>query len=165
MLDPPQYTVEVVVKRTWPMTFEGVSHETVKYGREVQDYRKQTRPLVREGAPQRQHSKFQTENNIWSQVPEWTWHQDILTDWPSVVTWLWLWLWLWSWGSRDFNRRVTALTRPRSNCTSKLETHPLVREGVPHQETHNRQTENKNLVMGSRCEPDTKANCPTDRRS
>jgi hypothetical protein len=36
--------------------------------------------LVREGTPQRQHSNFQTENNIWSQVPEWTWHQDILTD-------------------------------------------------------------------------------------
>jgi hypothetical protein len=50
-----------------------------------------TGPLVREGTPQRQHSKFQTENNIWSQVPEWTWHQDWLTDWPSVVTWLWLW--------------------------------------------------------------------------
>jgi hypothetical protein len=30
--------------------------------------RRQTRPLVREGAPQRQHSNFQTENNIWTQV-------------------------------------------------------------------------------------------------
>jgi hypothetical protein len=60
--------------------------------------RRQTRPLVREGTPQRQHSNFQTEYNIWSQVPEWTWHHDILTDWPtvrpSVVTWLWLWLWV-----------------------------------------------------------------------
>jgi hypothetical protein len=55
--------------------------------------RRQTRPLVREGAPQRQHSNFQTENTIWSQVPEWTWHHDILTDWPSVVTWICLWLW------------------------------------------------------------------------
>jgi hypothetical protein len=54
--------------------------------------RKQTRPLVRESAPQGQHSNFQTENNIWSQVTEWIWHQDILTDWPSVVAWLWLWL-------------------------------------------------------------------------
>jgi hypothetical protein len=43
-------------------------------------------------APQRQHRNFQTKNNIWSQVPEWTRHQDILTDWPSVVTWLWLWV-------------------------------------------------------------------------
>jgi hypothetical protein len=54
--------------------------------------RRQTRLLVREGAPQRQHSNFQTEYNTWSRVPEWTWHHDILTDWPSVVTWLWLWL-------------------------------------------------------------------------
>jgi hypothetical protein len=30
--------------------------------------RRQTRPLVKKGAPQRQHSNFQTENNIWSQV-------------------------------------------------------------------------------------------------
>jgi hypothetical protein len=25
---------------------------------------------------------------------EWTRHQDILIDWPSIVTWLWLWHWL-----------------------------------------------------------------------
>jgi hypothetical protein len=29
-----------------------------------------------------------TESNIWSQVPEWARYLDILTDWPSVVTWL-----------------------------------------------------------------------------
>jgi hypothetical protein len=60
---------------------------------------------------------------------------------------------------------VTALARTRNNCTSKLQTHPLVREGATHQETRNRQTENKNLVMGSRWEPDTKTDWPTDRRS
>jgi hypothetical protein len=48
---------------------------------------------------------------------------------------------------------------------SKLQTNPLVREGVPHQETRNRQTENKNLVLGPRWEPDTKADWPTNRRS
>jgi hypothetical protein len=41
---------------------------------------RQTRPLVRECAPQRQHSNFETKNYLWSQVPEWTWHQDILSD-------------------------------------------------------------------------------------
>jgi hypothetical protein len=46
--------------------------------------------------------------------------------------------------------RVTALARPRSNCTSKLHIHPLVREGALHQETHNCQTENKDLVISSR---------------
>jgi hypothetical protein len=40
--------------------------------------------------------------------------------------------------------------------TSKLQTQPLVRDGAPHQETRNRQRENKNLVMGSIWEPDTK---------
>jgi hypothetical protein len=33
---------------------------------------------------------------------------------------------------RDFDPRMTALARPRSNCTSKLQTHPLVREGATH---------------------------------
>jgi hypothetical protein len=32
---------------------------------------------------------------------------------------------------------VTALARTRNNCTSKLQTHLLVREGAPHQETRN----------------------------
>jgi hypothetical protein len=35
--------------------------------------RRQTRPLVGEGAPQRQHSNVQTEYKIWSRVPGWTW--------------------------------------------------------------------------------------------
>jgi hypothetical protein len=48
---------------------------------------------------------------------------------------------------------VTALARSRSNCTSKLKTHPLVRKDAPHQETLNRQTKNKNLVMGSDWSP------------
>jgi hypothetical protein len=47
----------------------------------------------------------------------------------------------------------------------KLDTHPLVREGAPHKETRNRETENKNLVMGSRLEPDTKTDWLTDCRS
>jgi hypothetical protein len=65
----------------------------------------------------------------------------------------------------DLDPRVTALARPRSNCTTKLQTHPLVREGALHQETHNCQIEKKNLVMGSRREPDNKTHWPTDRRS
>jgi hypothetical protein len=32
--------------------------------------RRQARPLVREGAPQRQRSNVQTEYNIWLRVPE-----------------------------------------------------------------------------------------------
>jgi hypothetical protein len=43
--------------------------------------RRQTQTLIRESTPQRQHSNFQTEYNIWSRVPEWTYW---LTDWLTV---------------------------------------------------------------------------------
>jgi hypothetical protein len=46
-----------------------------------------------------------------------------------------------------------------------VQTHPLVREGAQHQETRNCQRENKNLVIGSRREPETKTRWSTDRRS
>jgi hypothetical protein len=39
---------------------------------------------------------------------------------------------------RDFDPRVTALARSKSNCTSKLPTNPIVRGGAPYQETRNR---------------------------
>jgi hypothetical protein len=49
---------------------------------------------------------------------------------------------------------------------SKLQTHPLVREGAPQEKIRNCQTENKNMVMGSKREPDTtKTDWPTDRQS
>jgi hypothetical protein len=65
-----------------------VPDETVKYGykfcatRTIQllHCKLQTRPLVKEGAPQKQGDKFQTGSNIWSQVPEWARYQDILAD-------------------------------------------------------------------------------------
>jgi hypothetical protein len=66
---------------------------------------------------------------------------------------------------RDLDPRVIALARLRSNCMSKLQTNPLVREGAQHQEPQNFLAEKKNLVMSSRWEPDTKIDWPTDRRS
>jgi hypothetical protein len=50
---------------------------------------RQTRPLVREGAPpeirqQLSENNLRTESNIWSQVPEWTRYLNILTDWLTV---------------------------------------------------------------------------------
>jgi hypothetical protein len=85
--------------------------QTVKYGREYQGTRtwerlrwedpaaykkRQTRPLVREGAPQKQDRNCQIViDNIWSWVPDGARHQDLVTDWPSIAMWLWLtWLWL-----------------------------------------------------------------------
>jgi hypothetical protein len=50
----------------------------------------QTRPLVREGAPKDKTVTLK-KKILWSKVPDWARHQDILIDWPSVVTWLWLW--------------------------------------------------------------------------
>jgi hypothetical protein len=41
--------------------------------------KRQTRPLVREGAPQRQDRKCQTVINIWSCAPDGVRHQDWLT--------------------------------------------------------------------------------------
>jgi hypothetical protein len=55
-------------------------------------YKWQIRPLVREGAPQKQDHNCQTVINIWSWAPHGAPHQDLLTDWPSVAMWLWLWL-------------------------------------------------------------------------
>jgi hypothetical protein len=55
-------------------------------------YKWQTRPLVREGAPQKQDRNCQTVINIWSWAADGARHRDLLTDWPSVSMWLWLWL-------------------------------------------------------------------------
>jgi hypothetical protein len=57
--------------------------------------KRETRPLIREGAPEKQDRNCQTVINIWSW--DGAGHQDLLTDWPSVAMWLWLWL-QGSWG-------------------------------------------------------------------
>jgi hypothetical protein len=76
----------------------GVSDETVKYGygfsatRTIEwlNCKLQTRPLVREGTPQKQDRKFQT-TAFWQEVISGRMslkcarYQDILIDWPSVV--------------------------------------------------------------------------------
>jgi hypothetical protein len=80
-------------KTYWLSVGRNMSSASEKYGYgfcatlalEWLHYKLQTRPLAREGAPQKQDSNLLTESNIWSQVPEWARHQAILTDWPSVV--------------------------------------------------------------------------------
>jgi hypothetical protein len=57
-------------------------------------YKRQTRPLVREGAPENQDRICQRVINIWSWAPDGAPHQDLLIHWPSVAMWLWLWLWI-----------------------------------------------------------------------
>jgi hypothetical protein len=51
-------------------------------------YKRQTRPLVREGAPQKQDRNCQTVINIWSWAPDGARHQDLLTDRQSQCDWL-----------------------------------------------------------------------------
>jgi hypothetical protein len=50
--------------------------------------KRQTHPLVREGAPQGQNRNCQTVTNISSWAPDGARHQDRQTDWPSVAMWL-----------------------------------------------------------------------------
>jgi hypothetical protein len=57
---------------------------------------------------------------------------------------------------------MTALARASSNC--KQQTHPLVREGAPHQQTHNCLTVTKS-GLGPQMGLDTKTDWPTDCQS
>jgi hypothetical protein len=54
-------------------------------------YKRQTRPLVREGAPEKQDRNCQKVINIRSWAADGARHQDLLIDWPSVAIWLWFW--------------------------------------------------------------------------
>jgi hypothetical protein len=47
-------------------------------------YKRQIRPLVREGAPQKQDRICRRVINMWSWVPDGARHQDWLTDWLTV---------------------------------------------------------------------------------
>jgi hypothetical protein len=62
-------------------------------------------------------------------------------------------------GTRDLGPKVTAPARPRSNCTSILQTRPLVREGIPQQETHNFRTVLKMWPWASDGCPTLKQTC------
>jgi hypothetical protein len=51
-------------------------------------FKRQTRPLIREGVPQKQDRNCQTVIHIWSWAPDGARHKDLLTNWPSVAMWL-----------------------------------------------------------------------------
>jgi hypothetical protein len=100
-----------------------VSGETVMYGYESSatlttdrlQYKLQTRLFVREGAPRRRGKQFsgKRKENVKSchGLQEGARHQDILTDWTSVVKWLRLRLRLWLWDNPE-----TAVRRVRGWC-------------------------------------------------
>jgi hypothetical protein len=52
--------------------------------------KRQTHPLMREDAPQKQDRSCQRVINTWSWALDGARHQDLLTDWLSVSMWLWL---------------------------------------------------------------------------
>jgi hypothetical protein len=65
---------------------------------------------------------------------------------------------------------MTALARPSSTCTDKLQTRPLVREGAPQEETRKclkvfSMEMKEELFVGARWWPDTRTSWPTDRQS
>jgi hypothetical protein len=105
--------------------------------------KRQTRPLVREGAPQKQDRKCQTIINILPWAPDGARHQDLLTDRPSVAMWLTLSAsksqnWdskIWSRDPRDSDQRKTMLARASS--IYKKQTRPLVRESAPQKQDRN----------------------------
>jgi hypothetical protein len=56
-------------------------------------YKRQTRPLVREGSPQKTRPYLPNSNKYLVVIPRWGSTPrltDWLTDWPSVAMWLWL---------------------------------------------------------------------------
>jgi hypothetical protein len=57
-------------------------------------YKRQTRLLIREVAPEKEDRNCQRVINIWSWAPDRARHQHLLFDWPSVAMWVCLWLWL-----------------------------------------------------------------------
>jgi hypothetical protein len=91
------YELAYIRRRGDSSLIQTLESETVKYGLEFQGtrtrerlrwqgpaaYTKDTRPLVREGAPQKQDRKCQTVKNIWSWAPD-EGSTPRLTDWLAV---------------------------------------------------------------------------------
>jgi hypothetical protein len=59
---------------------KGLRPEKDYAGEGQQHIKRQTRPLVREGAPEKQDHNCQSVINIWSSAPDGTRHQDLLID-------------------------------------------------------------------------------------
>jgi hypothetical protein len=88
--------------KIWSWVTRDLNQTKTALARASSIYKRQNRPLIREGAPPKQDHDCQTVINIWLWAPDGARHQDLLTDWPSVAIWLWLWLQtvgpVWRWG-------------------------------------------------------------------
>jgi hypothetical protein len=72
--------------------FDVNTGKLLDWERQMTDPTSHQRGRPTETRQQISENNLRTESNIWSQVPEWAWNLDILTDRPSVVMWLRLWL-------------------------------------------------------------------------
>jgi hypothetical protein len=129
-------------------------------------YKIQTRPLVREGAPQNQGRKCQRVTNIWSWVADGARHQDLLIDWPSVAMWLWGCLLYPCGGGFEYLHRDPASRRGRRKGKSQIwdskiwsrvprdsdprKTAPSSRQRAPHKNKTVTVKQYKYLVMSPR---------------
>jgi hypothetical protein len=59
---------------------KGLIHEKDYADEGQQHIKRQTRPLIREGAPGKQNRNCQSVINIWSRVPDGARQQDLLID-------------------------------------------------------------------------------------
>jgi hypothetical protein len=60
---------------------KGLGPEKDYAGKGQKHVKRQTRSLVREGAPLKQDRNCHTVINVWSWAPDEARHQDLLTDW------------------------------------------------------------------------------------
>jgi hypothetical protein len=76
--------------KIWSRVRRDSDPRKTKLARASSIYKRQTRPLVREGSPQKQDRNCQRVINILSWAPDAARHHDLLIDWPSIAMWIWL---------------------------------------------------------------------------
>jgi hypothetical protein len=75
--------------KIWSRVPRDSDHRTTTLARASSIYKRQTRPLVREGTQQKEkYRNRQRVMKIWPWAPDGARHQDLLIDWPSVAMWL-----------------------------------------------------------------------------
>jgi hypothetical protein len=80
---------EIWDSKTWSRVPRDSDPRKTTLARTIRVYKKQTRSLGRDGAPQKQGRNCQRVINIRSWVPDGDRNQDLLFDWPSIAMLLW----------------------------------------------------------------------------
>jgi hypothetical protein len=74
--------------KIWPRVPRDSDQRKTALAKTSSIYKRQTHPLVREGAPQKEDGNCQRVICSWSWAPDGARRQDLLIDWPSVAMWL-----------------------------------------------------------------------------